>query len=194
MIEVDEALRRFPTPTQLAWVERAVGTGARVTGGRRMLGGITSSVHRLSVLLRTGTHTQVVLKRFSGRRWGDEDAVVRNEGEALTAVERSDIPAPRLLGLSPDGADTEGAPSLLMTRAPGHVWLTPPDVDAWVCQLARLLPTVHAGSANVWTHKRRDAAALTVPASARRPEVWTAARDLIATDPPERESVFTHSD
>lgn len=194
MIEVDEALRRFPSAAQLEWVERTVGAGARVTGGRRMLGGITSSVHRLSVLLPNGNRTHVVLKRFSGRRWGGEDAVVRNEAAALTAVDGSDIPAPRLLGVSPDGADTEGAPSLLMTRAPGRVWLTPRDVDGWIVQLATLLPMLHAASADVSTQGRRDAAALTVPASARSPEVWAAAAALVATDPPECESVFTHGD
>lgn len=194
MIEVDKALRRSPSPAQLAWVEHTIGGGARVTGVRRMLGGITSSVHRLSVLSRTGARTQVVLKRFSGRRWGDEDAVIRNEAAALTAVEGTDIPAPRLLGLSPDGTETSGVPSLLMTRAPGRVWLAPVDVDAWTRQLARLLPTLHAGSAAVWTHSRRDPDALTIPRSALRPDVWAAAKEVVASEPPRCEPVHTHGD
>jgi aminoglycoside phosphotransferase (APT) family kinase protein len=158
-----------------------------------MLGGITSSVHRLSVRTANGT-TQVVLKRFTDPHWDGAEAVVRNEATAISAVEAMAVPAPRLLGVSLDGADTDGAPSLLMTRAPGRVWLTPSDVDAWVRQMANLLPTLHAGSADVWTHERRDPDALVVPESAQRPEVWTAAKNLIAGEPPTSESVLTHGD
>jgi aminoglycoside phosphotransferase len=179
-----------------------------------MLGGITSSVHRLSVRTVRGT-TQVVLKRFCDPHvpspdraiaepdqestrlaevWADAEAIVVNEAAALAAVEAMAVPAPRLLGVSPDGADTDGAPSLLMTRASGRVWLTPDDVDAWIRQLATLLPVLHAGSADVWTHERRDPDALVVPGSAQRPEVWTAARNLITAEPPKSELVLTHGD
>ena len=194
MTESSDALRRSPTRAQLAWVERTVGSGARVTGGRRMLGGITSSVHRLSLRLPDGTSTQVVLKRFTDPDWGDAQAIVQNEATALAAVEATGVPAPRLLGASPDGADTEGVPSLLMTRARGHVWLTPHDLDAWIRQLATVLPSIHAGAADVWTRPPRDLDTLTVPASARQPDVWTAAKSLIATEGPSGAVVFVHGD
>jgi hypothetical protein len=172
---VTEDIRRFPSSAQLAWVERTMGGGARVTGGRRMLGGITSSVHRLAVRLPTGVSTYVVLKRFTDPGWGDTQAIVENEAAGLAAVEALDVPAPRLLGASPDGAETDGAPSLLMTRAAGRVWLTPDDIDAWIRQLATLLPTLHAGSADGLTRQYRDPDSLTVPESALRPDVWNAA-------------------
>jgi aminoglycoside phosphotransferase len=213
MADVD-LIRRFPTRAQLAWVERTVGAGAVVTGGRRMLGGITSSVHRLSIRTARGT-SQVVLKRFCDPHlsspdwvgtdsgpvsirlaevWVDAAAIVTNEATALAVVEQTPIPAPRLLGVSPDGADTDGAPSLLMTRAPGHVWLKPHDLDACIRQLATLLPVLHARSANVSTFQRRDPDALVVPKSAKRPEVRAAARNLLTTEPPKGEAVFTHGD
>ena len=185
-----------------------------VTGGRRMLGGITSSVHRLSVRTVRGT-TQVVLKRFSDPHvsspdrantepdvlstrlaevWADAEAIVINEAAAIAAVEQMDVPAPRLLGMSPDGAETDGAPSLLMTRAAGRVWLTPHDLDSWIGQLATLLPTLHAGSADVWTRQPRDLDALTVPESALRPDVWTAAKNVLTAEPPQTEATLTHGD
>jgi aminoglycoside phosphotransferase (APT) family kinase protein len=187
-------IRRFPSPTQLAWVERTVGAGARVTGGRRMLGGITSSVHRLSLRMPTGVSTHVVLKRFTDLGWGDTQALVQNEAAAIAAVEAIDVPAPRVLGMSPDGAETDGAPSLLMTRADGRVWLTPTDLESWIRQLATLLPTLHAGSADVRTRQPRDVHTLTVPESARRPEVWTAAKDVLTAERPQTEAVLTHGD
>jgi aminoglycoside phosphotransferase (APT) family kinase protein len=189
-----EAVRRFPTPVQLAWVERGVGSGARVTGGRRMVGGITSSVHRLSVRLPGGTSTQVVLKRYTDPDWGDVQSMVRSEEAALTAVEASVVPAPRLLGASPTGAETDGVPSLLMTRAPGRVWLTPPELDGWIRQLARMLPPLHAIAAGAWTRPPRDRSAMTVPSSASRPDVWAAARNLITTQPAPGDGAFVHGD
>lgn len=192
--ERSDALRRSPTLAQLAWVERTVGSGARVTGGRRMVGGITSSVHQLSLRLPGGATTQVVLKRFTDPDWGDTPAIVRNEAAALAAVEATSVPAPRLLGASPDGADTDGVPSLLMTRAPGRVWLPSHDLGPWIRQLAVLLPSLHVGAAGVWTSQPREPDALTVPASARRPEVWTAARRAIATARPPGDGVFVHGD
>jgi Ser/Thr protein kinase RdoA (MazF antagonist) len=192
--ERGDALRRYPTPAQLAWVERTVATGARVTGGRRMLGGITSSVHRLSLRLPGGTSRQVVMKRYADPHWDDVQALVRNEAAALAAAKTREIPAPQLLGASADGAETEGVPSLLMTRAPGRVWLAPGDLDEWIRQLARLLPLIHRGAARVTAHQPRDVEELSVPASAGRPEVWAAAKRVVATEPPPGKPAFIHGD
>lgn len=159
-----------------------------------MLGGIASSVHRLSLRLPTGVSLHVVLKRFTDPSWGDAQAMVQNEAAALAAVEAMDVPAPRLLGMSPEGAETDGAPSLLMTRAAGRVWLTPHDLDSWIRQLATLLPIVHAGSADVWTRQPQRVDALTVPESALRPEVWTAAQEVVRAKGPQTEAVLTHGD
>ena len=136
---------------------------------------------------------QVVLKRFTDPDWGEVQQILRNEAAALAAVEASSVPAPRLLGASPDGADTDGVPSLLMTRAPGRVWLTPHDLDAWIRQLATLLPTLHVAG-DAWTREPREREALTVPSSAHRPEVWTAAKRVVSTERPPGDSVFVHGD
>jgi aminoglycoside phosphotransferase (APT) family kinase protein len=159
-----------------------------------MPGGITSSVHRLSLRLPDGRSTQVVLKRFTDPDWGDVRAIVQNEAAALAAVGATTVPAPRLLGASPDGTDTEGIPSLLMMRAPGRVWLAPHDLDAWIRQLATLLPSLHAVVADRLTSQPRELDERTVPASARRPEVWAAAKRVIATEPPSGDEVFVHGD
>lgn len=194
MIENRHAPRLSPTAAQLAWVERTVGSGARVTGGRRMLGGIASTVHRLSLRLPGNTTTHVVLKRFTDPEWGDTHAIVENEAAALAAVEATVVPAPRLLGAAPDGAETEGVPSLLMTRAPGRVWLTPHDLDPWIRQLAAVLPSLHAGEAGVLTGEPEDLDSLTIPASARRLEVWSAARRLMETERPSGTAGLVHGD
>jgi aminoglycoside phosphotransferase (APT) family kinase protein len=159
-----------------------------------MPGGITSSVHRLSLRLHGGAFTQVVLKRFTDPAWDDMPAIARNEAAALAAVAATRVPAPRLLGVSPDGAETEGVPSLLMTRAPGHVWLNPHDLGGWIRQLATVLPSLHGGSGDVSTFRPRDPDALTLPRSAGRPAVWLAAKGVIATRPPSGDAAFVHGD
>lgn len=188
-----DPLRAFPSRAQLDWVERTVGDGAAVAGGRRMLGGITSSVHRLSVRTRTGTR-QVVLKRFTDPRIEEAAAIVANEAAALTAVEATAVPAPRVLGASPDGRDMEGVPSLLMTRAPGRVWLRPDDVHGWVGQLAAILPVVHAVAADGQQPSPRAARPRPIPSSSSRPDLWRAAGELLASGPPGPELVPTHGD
>lgn len=47
-----------------------------------MPGGITSSVHRLSLRHPGGTSTQVVLKRCTDPDWDDTHAMVQNEARA----------------------------------------------------------------------------------------------------------------
>ena len=69
-----------------------------------------------------------------------------------------------------------------------------PRLEQWIRQLATVLPSLHVGAAAVWTGQLRDPDALTEPASARRPDVWTAARSVIATEPPSGGAVFVHGD
>jgi aminoglycoside phosphotransferase (APT) family kinase protein len=56
------------------------------------------------------------------------------------------------------------------------------------------LPSLHAGSAGVRIRQPRDVGAFTVPESALRPEVWTAAKAVLATEQPQAEGVLTHGD
>ena len=79
---------RFPDARTLDWVARAVAPGARVVGGRRLMGGITSSIHQLAVETRSGTRTHVVL-----RRWTPSEG---DSTDGRTAVRRARRPrAPR---------------------------------------------------------------------------------------------------
>jgi aminoglycoside phosphotransferase (APT) family kinase protein len=158
------------------------------------VGGITSSVHRLAVCFADGTTTQVVVKRFTDLSADDAVENIENEAAALLAMEHTKVPAPVLIGASPDGADTEGVPALIMTRAPGRVSLTPRDMDTWIRQLACLLPSVHAAADGWLTVEPRDRTQETVPVSVRRPDLWAAAKSAIATESPPREAAFVHGD
>ena len=53
------------------------------------------------------------------RTLGRGARVVATEAAVLTALERSDVPAPRLVASTSDAG--AGGPALLMTRVPGRV-------------------------------------------------------------------------
>jgi aminoglycoside phosphotransferase (APT) family kinase protein len=189
------ARHRFPDERTLDWVARAVAPGARVIGGRRLMGGITSSIHQLAVEARNGTRTQVVLRRWIPGAWdATEDApqLVEREGHVLRGLQSTDIPAPRVLAVDPTG-DSTGVPALLMTRVPGRVDLTPTDPKAWLRQIAGMAVRIHElkVDAEPYEWKRRD---VPIPPWTTRPADWRAAADLVRGPPPAHEDRFAHGD
>jgi hypothetical protein len=57
--------QRRPSAETLAWVAASTGRGSRVVGYRRLTGGISSAVHRVTVE-RRGVRTFVVLRQYPG--------------------------------------------------------------------------------------------------------------------------------
>lgn len=183
-----------PPPEALAWVERTLGRGARVVGSRRLTGGLTSSIHRLTVQHR-GRRTPFVLRRWvlDGEREGYASGAVASETAVLTALERSDLPAPRLIGSTTDAA--HGGPAVLMTRVPGRIHLMPRDRERWLQQMAHTLTRIHALDIAAppfesWLDRSRLAP---VP-DASRPDLWREAIALVADDRPPTRTCFIHRD
>ena len=187
-----ELVRRRPPDATLAWVARSVGSQAQVTAWRRLTGGITSSVHELTV--RTGDRSQrLVLKRWVEGDLEECRGWVEREAEVLAALESSGVEAPRLVAWSP-GAETDGIPTLLMTRLPGRVWLSPDEPSDWIRQMARTLATIHSLEPRVelpvTRHRERE---FRLPRDARHPELWLAARDRLLAPAPAGKSLI-HGD
>ncbi len=185
-----------PRPEVLTWVEQALGGGARVVSRRRLTGGLTSLVHELTVV-ENGRRLRYVL-----RSWPSDNAhtdwivrAVTAEAGILTALERSDVPAPRLMASTSEA--TAGGPALLMTRVPGRILLMPRDREQWLRQIAHVLARIHAlgaigtaGRFGPWL----DTGQLTPPADASRPDVWREAFALV-TEPREPSGAcFIHRD
>lgn len=176
-----------------AWVADAVAPGARFVRGRRLTGGITSSMHALTIRMPTGQRHNVVLRRWVGTE-RDGPRLVRNEAEVLDALGTTTLPAPRLVATDPLGEHT-GYPALLMTRLPGRMDLAPSDPERWLAQIARLLPAVHNAPVQVrpfewWI----DTQKLTVPDWSGEPEAWKTAIAAAQEDPPTFEPCFIHRD
>lgn len=188
-----DPMRRRPTPTTLAWVASSIARDATVVHCRRLIGGITSSVHRLTVDSRGSRH-RVVLRRWIGTNVGDAAIKVEREAEVLTALAGSGVAAPRLIAWSADGVETDGCPSLVMTNVPGRMNLTPADPEGWMGQMAAVLPQIHALPIELpavasW----RPLLDRGVPPWTRRPHLWSEAMAVLEGPVPDGDC-FIHND
>jgi aminoglycoside phosphotransferase (APT) family kinase protein len=188
---------RLPPPAEaLAWVAQTLGSGARVVGWRRLTGGIASSVHRLTVEYAGRRRREtLVLRRWVPDRDHEQYATgaVASEAAVLTALERSDLPTPRLIGSTTDAA--HAGPAVLMTRVPGRVHLMPRDRERWLQQMAHTLPRIHALDIAARPFESwLDLGRLSPPPDASRPDLWRAAIALVAEDRRPTHTCFIHRD
>ena len=182
--------RRRPSAEALTWVEKEL--GVRVVRFRRMTGGIVAAVHRLTVEREsTGQREFVVLRQYGQHEDGD----VEREAHVLRKAVEADLPAPRLLAASASGAEAGGYPSILMTRVPGRVDLSPADPERWLGQMADVAARIHDSAIKAPAFERWiDPSKLTVPATASRPAQWHAlARALNEQESPYQPR-FIHRD
>jgi aminoglycoside phosphotransferase (APT) family kinase protein len=183
-----------PPAETLAWVERTLGSGARVVGWRRLTGGVSSSIHRLAVE-HNGRRESLILRRWVPDADHAEYVIgaVASEAAILTALERSDLPAPRLIGSTTDAA--HAGPAVLMTRVPGRLQLVPRDREHSLRQMVNMLVRIHALRVDAepfmpWLDRSR----LSPVPDASRPDIWRAAIALVAGDRPLPATCFIHRD
>jgi aminoglycoside phosphotransferase (APT) family kinase protein len=163
-------------------------------GSKRLTGGLTSIVHRVTVE-RNGRREEYVL-----RWWTRDDGweqwiphAVPRETAVLTKLEGSGIPAPRVIGSTTDAA--LGGPAVLMTRLPGKVHLMPRDRERWLRQMAQMLARIHALALDgqpfaSWL----DGSQLSPPPDASRADVWREAIALVAAPRAPTRTCFVHRD
>jgi aminoglycoside phosphotransferase (APT) family kinase protein len=169
-------------------VERQL--GVRVVGLRRMAGGIVAAVHRLTVEhVPSGRREYVVLRQFEHH--GD----VEREAGVLRQAAGTGLPAPRLLAASAVGAEAGGHPSVLMTRLPGQVDLSPASQDRWLGQMAEMAARIHDAVVVAPPYERWvDPQQLAVPATASRPGLWRALARVLREQESPYEPRFIHRD
>ena len=131
-----------PTPEILHWVAHKVHPRARVTAVARLSGGLTADMDRITVDSPTGLK-DVVLRRWPSEDWAE--GLVTREASALAAVRGRGVPAPQLLAMDEDGAET-GARCTLTSALAGQPDLAPADMQSWLGQLATTQAAIHAVS------------------------------------------------
>jgi aminoglycoside phosphotransferase (APT) family kinase protein len=190
--------RRRPSPETLAWVAASMGEGSRVTGHRRLTGGVNSAVHRLT-LERHGRRTFVVLRQYPPGSVALQTAM-EEEIAILQMVAASGLPVPTMLTADVAGTATGGAPSLLMTRLPGHVHLDPAERLPWIESIGEFAARLHAVDLPAPTFRPWTDSWITplgqfqVPAGAQEPAVWRAGFEAMESPPPEDGAAFLHGD
>lgn len=183
-----------PPARLLAWVEQALGSRVRVVGWKRLTGGLTSIVHRLTVA-RNGHREEYVLRWWvPDRDWDQWMArAVPLETSVLTKLEASDIPAPRVIGSTTDAA--LGGPAILMTHVPGKMQLMPVDREQWLRQMAQMLARIHALAVDGKPFESwLDHSQLSPPPDASRADLWREAIALIAEERTPTRTCFLHRD
>jgi aminoglycoside phosphotransferase (APT) family kinase protein len=189
--------QRRPSAATLAWVAASMGPGSRVVGYRRLTGGVCSAVHRLTVE-RRGVRTFVVLRQYPGGLGLQE--TVEKEIATLALVAGSGLPVPSVLAADVAGASTGGGPTLLMSRLPGHVDLTPAEPRSWLTKIAELAVLLHsldlpAKIFRPWTDSWiAPLDGFQVPVGASKPAVWKTAFNVMAAPPPNDTNAFLHGD
>lgn len=195
-------LRSRPPRAALEWVEGEL--GATVVAARPLRGGTASAVHLLTVRTGRGAVELVVLRRYVRPEMVlEEPDVAEQETRALRLVADLDlgtgVATPRPLALDATGARA-GVPALVMSRLPGRVVWSPPDLDRWLRRLAGPLPAIHAaplpppGVIRPYVPYRQES--YQPPGWARRPRTWTRAVEWFhRPSPPDAgPAVFTHRD
>ena len=184
-------------PDALRWAARAVGAGARVQNVRRLAGATSSALYALDVE-DGGRLLPLVLRLYDNVPWlAEEPDVPTREATVLQKASGAGLATPTLIACDPNGEAAGGLPAVLMTRLPGHVWLTPDDLDAWLHGLAEALLPVHAVSAGdlPWRYKTYvDLSNLTPPAWSHVPHLWERAIAIAQEPPPPARTSLIHRD
>ncbi len=129
-----------PTPEILQWVAHHVHRRAQVRAVVPLPGGITADMDRVTVDSPTGLK-DVVLRRWPSEGWAE--GLVTREASALAAVRGCGVPAPQLLAMDEDGAET-GVRCTLTSALSGQPDLSPADMQSWLGQLATTQAAIHA--------------------------------------------------
>lgn len=120
---------------------------ARVAEVAPLSGGLTADMDRVTVESPAGP-MDLVLRRWPGEDWAE--GLVPREAAALAAVRGCGVPAPELLAMDPDGAET-GVRCTLTSALNGQPDLSPADMRSWLGQLATTQAAIHAVPAHPQT-------------------------------------------
>jgi aminoglycoside phosphotransferase (APT) family kinase protein len=130
-------------PAALERVRQVLAPGGHVVRVRPMRGGISSSVHLVSLRTADGARQAVVVRRY-GEYWRRVDpSACEREFRLLTALAETSFPVPRPLLLEAGGGPF-GAPTVVMTRLPGRPLCAPRDLDNYLKQMAATLAELHS--------------------------------------------------
>jgi aminoglycoside phosphotransferase (APT) family kinase protein len=164
-----------------------------VVAWRRMTGGITSAVHRLTI--EGGARRRFLVLRQYEQAAGQDHSRLRREVDNLRGAHAQGLAVPEVVAFSPHGQEAGGHPSILMTRLRGQVQLTPGDAGSWLGQVAATAAAIHnakvrAPAFEAWI----EPDCLVPPSSAADPGLWQAAYTVLRQPGGSQATCFIHRD
>ena len=190
----------YPPPEDaLRWVLVSLG-GGRIASVRALPGGAWHANHAVDVLDTNGRLRRLVLRRWARPGWelADPDFTAEREAAILPLLSETAVPSPRLVAADPAGAECD-VPALLITRLPGRPPGHRTSVEAYVDQVAGVLPHIHAvdgrASTTVPGYRRyHHPEHVILPAWLTPSPVWERAVEVVARQPPTGPTCFIHRD
>jgi aminoglycoside phosphotransferase (APT) family kinase protein len=154
-------------------------------------------MHALGVARADGLTTAVLRSYVLADVVEEEPDIVEREAAVLGVLRQTRLPTPELLGADPRGERT-GVPALLMTLLPGRLEWSPRNLDAWLHELAEVLPALHAtpldAAHQVQPFRPYEPTSWAPPAWMRYPHLWERAVDVFQRSPMDPDRVFIHRD
>jgi len=182
----------------LRWIERAVHPEAKIKSIERLMGGVSTPIHRVIIDVRGEAH-RLVLRQYTDEEWLEsEPDLAKHEAESLRkASGAADIDAPNVVAYDETGNEC-GLPTLLMTHLDGRVVLEPEDVRAWTDRMARTLTQLHVCASTEgfpWTYGAySDAAKFDASSWTSVPDRWKRAIEILLGPRPAFVPRFIHRD
>lgn len=187
------------SPTLIAWIESAMGSGARVAHVEALASSSTIQ-HRIDLVLGDGSARRVVLRRYQdGQRLArDPWYVPAHEARALTLLTGSGVPAPRLYAADLEAACGDG-PALLVSWIPGAPAWRPDDLESYLARAAEVLVAIHAVPVPLATRlpryaPYREQEPIVSPPFSARAGLWEQVAEILARARPTSRETFIHRD
>jgi aminoglycoside phosphotransferase (APT) family kinase protein len=186
------------TPKTVAWIERAMGRGARVVRIEPFPVSSTAKC-RIDVVLEDGSTRRLVLRRYhdAERRARDPWYVPAHEALALQLLAGAPVPVPHLLAADLEGEACD-VPALLESWLPGDAARHPEDLDRYLFGAAQALAAIHAvrvppGVRLPRYAPYRGSEPIVSPGFSTRPGLWERVAAVLGSPPAHRET-FIHRD
>lgn len=181
-----------PPANALAWVAGEL--GGEVVEVERLVGGLSSAVHRLTL----SDQRRVVLRRHTQVEWLQrEPHIPFAEARNLQAIATAELPfaTPVLLASDLTGEHCD-APAIVMSEVAGRPDIDPSVPLPWVEKLAEAIAAINAVEppADLRRYERWDHPDRPLPTWTKRPELWHEAIAQAAPELPQHPDAFLHRD
>jgi len=170
--------------------------GAKVTGVKMLVGGLSSAVHKLS--LDSERLPAVVMRRFTLTDWLlREPHIPRQEAHMLRALRDLDVgvATPELVAADIEPVHCD-APTILMTEVAGRPDIAPSKAEGWAEKLASCVARIHQtpGPQGIPAYVRWDDPAAPTPSWISDPALWKETKRRVAGPLPKHPNTFIHRD